>query len=40
MGDITVGCANGFKTFQRVVFVASPGIVSWKQLFSENPLHL
>ncbi len=33
MGDITVQCTNGLKTFQRIVYVAYPGLVSWKQIF-------
>ena len=40
MGNITVRCANGLKTFQRIVYVAYPGLVSWQQVFLENPPRL
>ena len=40
MGDITVRCASGLKTFQRIVHVVYPGVVSWQQIFIESPPRL
>lgn len=36
-GDITIQYSDGIKIFQRVVFVSSPGIISWHEIFIENP---
>lgn len=37
MGNITLECNGELKTFQRVLFVSSPGLIRWQEIFSENP---